>query len=122
MADKSPPLGDLPCDRALIVAGLLEGDREAVQARRRLGTQGRCDTGRIQASAQENAHGDVADAAQVHCIIERLLEPAYHTLRLAFLQLSRSVPQMPPSFRLQLPRSEERRVGKECRSRWSPYH
>ena len=23
---------------------------------------------------------------------------------------------------LQLPRSEERRVGKECRSRWSPYH
>jgi len=22
---------------------------------------------------------------------------------------------------LQLPRSEERRVGKECRSRWSPY-
>ena len=27
-------------------------------------------------------------------------------------------------FRGQLltPRSEERRVGKECRSRWSPYH
>src|SRR2546426_1501854 len=24
--------------------------------------------------------------------------------------------------RLQVPRSEERRVGKECRSRWSPYH
>ena len=23
---------------------------------------------------------------------------------------------------LNLPRSEERRVGKECRSRWSPYH
>src|SRR2546427_13048258 len=23
---------------------------------------------------------------------------------------------------LRLPRSEERRVGKECRSRWSPYH
>src|SRR2546430_3859131 len=23
---------------------------------------------------------------------------------------------------LPLPRSEERRVGKECRSRWSPYH
>ena len=22
----------------------------------------------------------------------------------------------------QKPRSEERRVGKECRSRWSPYH
>src|SRR5215510_11446151 len=24
--------------------------------------------------------------------------------------------------RLPSPRSEERRVGKECRSRWSPYH
>ena len=23
---------------------------------------------------------------------------------------------------IELPRSEERRVGKECRSRWSPYH
>ena len=25
-------------------------------------------------------------------------------------------------YALQLDRSEERRVGKECRSRWSPYH
>ena len=25
-------------------------------------------------------------------------------------------------IRLYDPRSEERRVGKECRSRWSPYH
>ena len=24
--------------------------------------------------------------------------------------------------RITTPRSEERRVGKECRSRWSPYH
>ena len=24
--------------------------------------------------------------------------------------------------RRDFPRSEERRVGKECRSRWSPYH
>src|ERR1041385_8086146 len=27
-----------------------------------------------------------------------------------------------PCFRQVLHRSEERRVGKECRSRWSPYH
>src|SRR3712207_6883705 len=26
------------------------------------------------------------------------------------------------SFRKGIDRSEERRVGKECRSRWSPYH
>ena len=25
-------------------------------------------------------------------------------------------------FSIGNPRSEERRVGKECRSRWSPYH
>ena len=28
----------------------------------------------------------------------------------------------PDDFNLCLKRSEERRVGKECRSRWSPYH
>src|SRR5258708_27184399 len=28
----------------------------------------------------------------------------------------------PPIFFPGDPRSEERRVGKECRSRWSPYH
>ena len=27
-----------------------------------------------------------------------------------------------PEVRLKFDRSEERRVGKECRSRWSPYH
>ena len=26
------------------------------------------------------------------------------------------------TFAIDVPRSEERRVGKECRSRWSPYH
>ena len=31
---------------------------------------------------------------------------------------------VPPQSKVQhvKPRSEERRVGKECRSRWSPYH
>ena len=27
-----------------------------------------------------------------------------------------------PQFITEIDRSEERRVGKECRSRWSPYH
>src|SRR2546422_10315091 len=31
-------------------------------------------------------------------------------------------PQVSPLERLERWRSEERRVGKECRSRWSPYH
>ena len=28
----------------------------------------------------------------------------------------------PDAMKIVLQRSEERRVGKECRSRWSPYH
>ena len=30
--------------------------------------------------------------------------------------------RMPPEHHTEGLRSEERRVGKECRSRWSPYH
>src|SRR2546430_13092909 len=32
------------------------------------------------------------------------------------------VPHLASDFRTDWIRSEERRVGKECRSRWSPYH
>src|SRR5256886_307962 len=35
---------------------------------------------------------------------------------------SHGVHAEPTTFGLKLARSEERRVGKECRSRWSPYH
>src|SRR5687767_15652142 len=31
-------------------------------------------------------------------------------------------PDLCPRYAARLVRSEERRVGKECRSRWSPYH
>src|SRR3989440_5169272 len=38
-------------------------------------------------------------------------------------QVRRSVSSIQTSMRLAVAmRSEERRVGKECRSRWSPYH
>ena len=33
-----------------------------------------------------------------------------------------SVEKHPDADKLVICRSEERRVGKECRSRWSPYH
>src|SRR3712207_5755623 len=33
-----------------------------------------------------------------------------------------SLAHLVPEFTANLVRSEERRVGKECRSRWSPYH
>ena len=39
------------------------------------------------------------------------------------VEIQKVLPGMNPLKALQaLPRSEERRVGKECRSRWSPYH
>src|SRR3712207_9175535 len=38
------------------------------------------------------------------------------------LLLSRVKPGMPEPVQRFVDRSEERRVGKECRSRWSPYH
>src|SRR5256885_13422515 len=34
----------------------------------------------------------------------------------------RGIPQIEVAFEVDANRSEERRVGKECRSRWSPYH
>ena len=45
----------------------------------------------------------------------------------SFLKSGLSLVQQEPAtiawFGIRLgPRSEERRVGKECRSRWSPYH
>src|SRR5258705_10290620 len=38
-----------------------------------------------------------------------------------FRQLLKEFPRSPVAAQAQY-RSEERRVGKECRSRWSPYH
>src|SRR5260370_23657430 len=37
-------------------------------------------------------------------------------------ELKEDVYRPQPVRQVQIPRSEERRVGKECRSRWSPYH
>src|SRR5439155_8852071 len=45
--------------------------------------------------------------------LERLLRTSYELVRA-------KVPKSKLSKKS--PRSEERRVGKECRSRWSPYH
>src|SRR2546429_9505214 len=42
--------------------------------------------------------------------------------RIRQLRESRSMTQSQLQSRSKVSRSEERRVGKECRSRWSPYH
>ena len=40
----------------------------------------------------------------------------------SILQVFFEDPRVEKHFELKQTRSEERRVGKECRSRWSPYH
>src|SRR3712207_4339087 len=50
---------------------------------------------------------------------EAHLRPA---ARRAFQQPGRAAAQVAVQEGAQVRRSEERRVGKECRSRWSPYH
>ena len=76
-------------------------------------------------------NGDL-DAADV-----RILDALVDDARTSIADLARSVGLSPPSVSERIKRleeagviegytltirSEERRVGKECRSRWSPYH
>ena len=57
----------------------------------------------------------------VYLLFLILLLPLAGTL-LYSLATSWSASLLPSGLTLKWYRSEERRVGKECRSRWSPYH
>ena len=49
--------------------------------------------------------------------------PTATTLPVSIYQLGLALSTLPAAWLMQrMGRSEERRVGKECRSRWSPYH
>ena len=58
----------------------------------------------------------IIDPAPVLRIHLDSLEPAGSSHSLALITVAS------PPFGRRKRRSEERRVGKECRSRWSPYH
>ena len=45
--------------------------------------------------------------------LDKAGQAAYHAMKTGLAALRPAFP---------VPRSEERRVGKECRSQWSPYH
>src|SRR3989441_12054609 len=66
--------------------------------------------------------GAWTDLTRAECAILHKQEKASAQEQLAILQLAcaRTRWQLTESRRAM--RSEERRVGKECRSRWSPYH
>ena len=51
-----------------------------------------------------------------------LLNEAYYELLKTGQMMVDGIPVLSPTCLIPFKRSEERRVGKECRSRWSPYH
>src|SRR3989454_3413966 len=58
-------------------------------------------------------HGELGLAL---CVVEHVMEVVMPlSQRVVVLDDGEKIAEGPP-------RSEERRVGKECRSRWSPYH
>src|SRR5260221_8964122 len=72
---------------------------------RRRHTRSLCDWSSDVCSSDLNS-SDVPGAAPIHLVIEsHQVSPDYFDI-----------------YGIGLVRSEERRVGKECRSRWSPYH
>ena len=59
------------------------------------------------------------DDCQVYSHLEELMDDIATYIELAEEE---NDPEMLPEIEALFTRSEERRVGKECRSRWSPYH
>ena len=64
---------------------------------------------------------------QMETLFDEAREQFRYTLEGRKVRFSREVQDFQRRFRVSslsyiLNRSEERRVGKECRSRWSPYH
>src|ERR1035438_1673963 len=80
------------------------------------------DIGRIHAYAAPQEHfPDGGDARPLRCLYPLNRQPL--NLRMAdAAKPSQPTPGEKWRAIRQHPRSEERRVGKECRSRWSPYH
>src|SRR2546430_17250839 len=89
-----------------------------VPLRRRFRMRGRTLTG----ISDESLDGSLADAAT--SVDDFLLEELERTrdARMRDIVATIQADQYHLIAREPEPRSEERRVGKECRSRWSPYH
>ena len=73
----------------------------------------------IRSFIQDNESHD-ADSTQVIALFDRMLSQPKPSADIAeFRAAYMNIKKMPMDT---VNRSEERRVGKECRSRWSPYH
>ena len=70
--------------------------------------------------SQERVYNKLSDLSNLEAIKDRLPQDKVEDLSFDSDTLSFTVSPV-GQLTLQI-RSEERRVGKECRSRWSPYH
>ena len=77
-------------------------------------------------SAFREIDGDGAtDLAEIGLLDIDMVVDGFHTVATvgAGVELAKVIQESYPGAKLEVHgRSEERRVGKECRSRWSPYH
>src|ERR1039458_837465 len=93
------------------------------QARHRLISRGRVDAKPPEQRLRE-AERDILVFGCIHsfeCITE-ICEPLRSRRALSMPGCARAVPTADILSFMKIRRSEEHRVGKECRSRWSPYH
>ena len=59
---------------------------------------------------------------KVYAYVSEWLSKEFSNYAHPYIPYMAHLPQHNEDFREEFGRSEERRVGKECRSRWSPYH
>src|SRR2546428_10008165 len=134
---RSRPRAWISLDAELVALGILHDDPVLPGFRLGPGRQvPRLLLGRPQ--IQESAHlavdlglpirqGDSRSAADIQIQVDPILP---WLRRVQLLEVNPRSPSLRidnrtrgvPLLRGHIPRSEERRVGKECRSRWSPYH
>ena len=81
----------------------------------RLADKDRGDIENAMADLRQALKADDADAIAVKAGVLQ-----QQSVKLA--EAAQAPPQAPPGYAADAGGSEERRVGKECRSRWSPYH
>ena len=72
---------------------------------------------------KRNGAEEVFDVRKIRTAVEKANQAVEEQFRLTEVQIDRIAQAVTISCEeLGRSRSEERRVGKECRSRWSPYH
>ena len=68
------------------------------------------------------AEADFADYLVEDYNIRTFLKKKLYSAGVSKIEIERASDRVKIIIYTAKPRSEERRVGKECRSRWSPYH